>query len=236
LSRISRKELKQDEVVLEVGKSVEFFQAHRQNLIVGAIVTAVIVLGGYGAYVLYNNRSDKAAEALGKAMQTYHAPVRPASLSDSPNEITFTTDKLRAEASLKLFQQVADQHSMMRAGKLAHYYAGLCQADLGNLPEADKELTAAVNSGDSYVESVARLALGGVQAREKKADAEQTFRYLVDHPTDVVPKVMAQLALADYLGASKPADAEKIYKEIEAGKPDPEISQLITKQRSELAK
>ena len=68
---------------------------------------------------------------------------------------------------------------MLRPGKLARYYAGLCEVDLGNLPEADQQLTAAVAGGDSYVQPLARLALAGVQARENKAaDAEQTFRYL----------------------------------------------------------
>ena len=237
MSRISRKELKQDEVVLEVGKTVEFFQAHRDRLIVGGIVTAVLAIGGYGGYTFYSTRMESANQALGKAIETFHAPVRPVSLSDAPNEVTFTTDKQRGEAALREFQQVADKYSILRGGKLARYYIGLCQEDLGNLPEADKALTAAVESGDSYVGPLARLALASVQARQNKAaDAEQTFRYLVDHPSDAVPKVTAQLALADFLGATKPAEAEKIYKELEAGKPDMQVSELINKQRSELAK
>ncbi len=237
MARISRKELKQDEVVLEVGKTVEFFQAHRDRLIVGGIAAAVLLIGGYGGYALYSNRTESANEGLGKALQTYHAPVRPVSLSDAPTEITFTTDKQRAEAALREFQQVADKYSMLRPAKLARYYIGLCQEDLGNLPEADRQLSAAVSSSDSYVQPLARLALASVQARENKAaDAEQSYRYLVDHPSDVVPKITAQLALADFLGATKPAEAEKIYKELEAGKPDVQITELIRKQRSEIAK
>jgi predicted negative regulator of RcsB-dependent stress response len=237
LARISRKELKQDEVVLEVGKTVEFVQANRDRLIVGGIVAVVLVIGGWGGYTLYSNRQESSSEALGKALETYHAPVRPVSLSDSPNEITFTTEQQRADAALRQFEPVADKYSMMRAGKLARYYVGLCDVDLGNLPEADKQLSAVVSSGDSYVQPLARLALAGVQTRENKAaDAEQSYRYLVDHPGDSVPKITAQLALADFLGASKPAEAEKIYKELEAGKPDIQITDLIQKQRSEIAK
>ena len=237
MARISRKELKQDEVVLEVGKTVEFVQAHRDRLIVAGIVAAVLVIGGWGGYTLYNTRAESANEGLGKALETYHAPVRPVSLSDSPNEVTFTTEKLRADAALRQFEPVAEKYSMMRAGKLARYYVGLCNVDLGNLPEAEKQLNAALSSSDSYVPPLARLALAGVQVRENKnSDAEQNFRYLVDHPSDSVPKITAQLALADFLGATKPADAEKIYKELEAGKPDVQVTDLIQKQRSEIAK
>jgi predicted negative regulator of RcsB-dependent stress response len=237
LARISRKELKQDEVVLEMSKTVEFVQVHRDRLILGGIVAAVLIIGGWGGYLLYSNRSESASEGLGKALETYHAPVRPVSLADSPNEVTFTTEQLRADASLRQFQQVADKYSMMRTGKLARYYVGLCQLDMGHLADADKDLNAAVSTGDSYVQPLARLALAGVQARENKAaDAEQNFRYLVDHPSDTVPKITAQLALADYLGATKPAEAEKIYKELEAGKPDVQITELIQKQRAEIAK
>jgi predicted negative regulator of RcsB-dependent stress response len=237
LARISRKELKQDEVVLEVGNVVEFVQEHRDRLIIGGIVLVVLVAVGWGGYAFYSNRVTGANEGLGKALETYHAPVRPVSLSDSPNQVTFTTEQLRADAALRQFEPVADKYSMMRAGKLARYYVGLCDVDLGNLPEADKNLNAAVSASDSYVQPLARLALAGVQARENKAaDAEQSFRYLVDHPSDSVPKVTAQLALADFLGGSKPAEAEKIYKELEAGKPDVQVSDLIQKQRSGIAK
>ena len=89
--------------------------------------------------------------------------------------------------------------------------------DLGNLPEAEKELNAATSSGNAYVQPLARLALAGVQARENKmSEAEQNYRYLVDHPSDAVPKATAQLALAGLLKPTKPAEAEKIYKELEA--------------------
>ncbi len=237
MAGISRKELKQNDFVAELSSSFDFVQQNKTALIIGALLVLVLAGGGWGGYTWYNNRADGAAEALGKALQTYHAPVRPVSLADAPNEITFTTDKLRADASLKLFQEVADKYGMMRSGKLAHYYMGLCQVDLGNLPAAEKELTDVMNGGDTFAAPLARLALAGVDIRATKpADAEQNLRYLVDHPSEAVPKLTAQLALAAYLGPRKPAEAEQIYKDIEASKPGMEIMQLIQKQRAEIAK
>ena len=237
MSRISRKEMKTDELALEVSKTVEFVQSHRQNLILWGIIAAVLLAAGGGGYLFYSKRIDTANEMLGNAIRTFHSPIRPISLNDQGDEPTFPTIQARDEQALRDFQTVAADYSMLRPGKVARYYVGLTQLDQSHLAEADKELTAAMSSGDPYVGSLARLALASVYVREKKtAEAEQAYRYLVDHPSDSVPKVTAQLALAAFLGPDKPAEAEKIYKDIESSKPAPEIAELVSKARQDAAK
>lgn len=237
MSRIGRQELKHDEVVETVSESLHFMQAHRDRLILGGIILAVVAVGGFGGYTWYNQRADASNEALGNAFRTFHAPVRAVSLNDAPGDTIFTTDKERQEASLKQFQAVADKYSMMRAGKLARYYIGLCHLNLGQLNEAEQDLTAAMNSSDSLVQPVARLALAQLQARQNKtADAETNLRYMIDHPSESVPKITAQLMLAELLASSKPAEAEKVYKELEAAKPDQDVAFVIQQQRAKLIK
>ena len=237
MSRISRKEMKTDELVLEVSKTVEFVQSHKQNLLLWTIIVALLLVTGGGGYLFYSKRVDTASEMLGNAMRIYHAPIRPISLNDQGDELTFPTIQARDEQALRGFQTVASGYSMLRAGRVARYYIGLTQLDQGHLAEADKELNAAMSSGDSYIAPLARLALASVYEREKKlAEAEQAYRYLVDHPSDSVPKVTAQLALAAFLGPTKPAEAEKVFKELENSKPDPEVASLISKTRQETTK
>jgi len=237
LSRISRKEMKKDELVLEVSKAVELVQSNKRDLILWGSIAVVVVVVVVGGYFFYTNRVDTASEELGNAMRLYHAPIRPISLNDAGDEPTFPTVQGRDEEALKGFETVANKYSMMRAGKIARYYVGIVQLDQGNVPEAEKQLTAAVSGGDSYVEPLARLALGSVYMREKKLDqAEQAYRYLVDHPTDSVPKITAQLALASLIAPTKPAEADKIFKEIQASKPDPEVANLVSKAQQESGK
>ena len=237
MSRISRKEMKKDELVLEVSKAVELVQSNKRDLILWGSIAVVLVVAVVGGYFFYTNRVDTASEELGNAMRLYHAPIRPISLNDAGDEPTFPTVQGRDEEALKGFETVANKYSMMRAGKIARYYVGIVQLDQGNVPEAEKQLTAAVSGGDSYVEPLARLALGSVYMREKKLDqAEQAYRYLVDHPTDSVPKITAQLALASLIAPTKPAEADKIFKEIQASKPDPEVANLVSKAQQESGK
>ncbi len=234
MSRISRKELKTDELVVEVGKTVEYVQSHQDRLTLWGVVAVLVLAVGGGGYWYYTHRMDAANEALGLALHEFHAQIKPISLNDS-EEPSYPTTKARDDAALKDFQAVADKYGMMRPGKLAHYYLGVTHLDQGQLAEAEKELNIAVNSGDSYVATLSRLAVGGVYARmNKAAEAEQSYRYLVDHPSDPVSKPMAQLALASFLGKTKPAEAEKIYKEMDGAKPPPELVELITRGRAEM--
>src|SRR5258708_18684758 len=104
LAGISRKELKTDGLVAEVTKTVDFVQTHRQNLIVGGIVAALVIVVVGGGYLFYTKRTDAANLALGNALRTFHAPVRAASLSDTPEDLIFATDKERQERAIKEFQ------------------------------------------------------------------------------------------------------------------------------------
>jgi len=232
MARISRKELKTDEFAAEVSKTVEFVQTNRQRLIAAGVVVAVLVIVGGGGYTWYTKRAEGASEALGNAMRTYHAPVRPVSLSDAPGELVFGTDNQRATQALTEFQAVADKYSWMRVGKTAQYYAGLCQTTLGNLPEAEKQLNAVASSSDSFVAPLAKMALANLYARENKtAQAQQLYQDLIDHPSDSLPKATAQLALAEFLQPTKPAEADKIFKDVAASNPGPDVAELIAKAR-----
>jgi tetratricopeptide (TPR) repeat protein len=219
VARITRKELKKDEIVLEVSKTVELFQAHRERLMIVGIVAGVVLLTALGGYLIYDKRMSNANEALGKAMLTYHAPVKPP--SPTPEEAkSFVTEKEKYTTAVREFLPVAQKYSWLKPGLIARYYAGLCQANLDNFTEAEKELNAVIRTGNENLAPLARLALANTMVRAgRPADAEQFYRQLIDHPSSTVPKITAQLALAAQIRTTKPAEAEKIYKDIEAAKP-----------------
>lgn len=248
MARITRKELKQDVLAQEVSRTYEFLQINRDRLILGVAALGIVLLGAGGGYLLWEKRTASANEALARAQRTYHAKVEPPAPSSSPSGArtitldfsqtpSFPSEKEKNSAALKEFLAVAQKHSWLKPGKIARYYTGLCQADLGNFGEAEKELNAAIQSGDSNVSSLARLALANTVSREgKNSEAEQLYRYLVEHPSPGVPVMTAQLALADYLRASKPAEAEKIYRQLDNQKLSPTASGLAQKGLESLKK
>ncbi len=220
MARITRKELKKDEFAEEISKTYQFLQAQRERLTVAAAVLGIALLAGGGGYLLREKREAVGNEDLGRALRTYHAPVRSENASEQEREKTFATDKERYTEALKEFRAIAGKYSWLDIGKIAHYYAGLCQDQLGNPAEAEKEFGVAVRRGDTDLAAVARLALANLQARTGKGpEAEKNYRYLVEHPSAGVPRAGAQLALADYLSPSKPAEAQKLYQDVKTKYP-----------------
>jgi len=225
LARISRKELRKDQFAEEISKTYEFVQAQRQRLMLGSLIAGVVLLVGVGGYLLWQKREALANDDLSRALRTYHAPVH--SETTAEGEQTFATEKDRSAESLKQFQAVAKKYSWLKIGRIAHYFAGLCQAQLGNSPEAEKEWEIAARRGDPDLASLSRLAQANLQARTGKgSEAEKNYRYLVAHPSTIVPKATAELALADYLSSTKPSEAEKLYEDIKNTYPNSPASEL----------
>ena len=235
MARISRKELKKDEFAQEVSKTYEFVQAHRDKLTVAALAVAVGLLAGVGGYFLVEKRKANANDALSKAMRTYLAPVRGTAAALPEEEKSFATEKEKYTQAVKEFLAIAQRYSRLKPGQIARYYAGLCQANLNNFAEAEKEWNAVIQRGDPELAALARLALANMQARAGKGpEAEKLYRYLIEHPTVGVPKVWAQLALAEFLRTSKPAEAEKLYRQIEEENPNKAAADLARRGLEEL--
>ena len=221
MARITRKELKKDEFAQEVSKTYEFIQVHKDQLALLALVVAAVLLAALGGYLLLEKRLANANDALSRALRTYHAPVREGAVATPDEEKSFATSKDKYSEALKEFRAIAEKYSRLKPGRISRYYVGLCQANLGNLAEAQREWNAVIQDSDADLAALSRLALADAQARAgKAAEAEKLYRSLADHPTSSVPKATAQLALAELLRASKPSEAEKIYREIEKQNPE----------------
>ena len=68
---------------------------------------------------------------------------------------------------------------------------------------------------DAETAALAKLALAGLfEQQGKDAEAREQYQYLVDHPTTMVPKGRAQLALARYLSTREPEKAKEILNEL----------------------
>lgn len=237
MARISRKELKKDEFVQEVTHTVEYVQMHRQPIVVWSAVAGGLLLVVLGSYLLWNKRNTDASDSLSRALRTFHGTVLPAGApppQGSPEKF-YASDKEKFTTALQEFQAIAGKYSMQKQAAVARYYIGLCQLQLGNTAEGQRELTALAEGKDEQVGSVARFALASALVNQNKMDeAEKHYRYLIDHPTAEVPKTAAQMTLAAHLRSTKPKEAEKIYRELEQQKFSPKLADMAKRMLAEL--
>ena len=105
----------------------EEFLIKNKNLLLGAVIALVVIVGGYMAYKNFVSEPKelKASEAIFKGEQYFGADNYEAALNG---------DSLGFAGFVKL----ADEFSGTKAGNLANAYAGICYAQLGKYEDAEK--------------------------------------------------------------------------------------------------
>jgi predicted negative regulator of RcsB-dependent stress response len=208
VDKLTRKELKSDKFALEVQHSVQFVSGHRGQMLrwgAPAVALALIVAG-----VLYYRNYEHAArqEALHEAMRVQNANVGPA---QSEYVLSFPTAEARKTAVLKAWRELVAKYPGTEEGRIGEFFLGTNAADDANLPEAEKHFKASIDSGNGPYASLAKLALAQVYAGEGKVnEGTQLLQSLMDHPTVLVSKETATLALADILKKTDPQRAKKL--------------------------
>ncbi len=211
----TRHALKQDKFVETTATSIDWLQMHRGNVIkIGAVVLVAIALIVTGS-IVYNNRSEQAEVAFGKAMDIYNAPLRQPGQPVAPNDNSYATAADRAKAANPLFVDVADHYGWFKSGANAEYFAGLTYLDLNQTASAEKELQKAADSHDTGLAALAKMALAGLYRQTgRDSQAVDIYNQVIKNPTATVPASSAKLELAGLYETTNPAAAKKIYAEI----------------------
>ncbi|MGH9357758.1 MAG: tetratricopeptide repeat protein [Terriglobia bacterium] len=238
MAHLTRKELKQDPFLSAYYDDfVDFAEKHYAQLAIGAVIIAVIVVALI-SWKHHEQRQEASANALlGAALATFHGYVGAAPADALGGGVEkFSTEQEKYQAALKAFNSVASLFPRQKAGEIALYYAGTCQALLGQQTAAIKTLQQAGHSSDPNISSLARLALADELARAGKlSSAEGIYKDLAQHPTHTVPAETAWLALADAESATSPSQARQIYERInsEDGS-DPYLAETLKQKLAEL--
>jgi hypothetical protein len=158
-----------------------------------AALIAVGVLAGLWSW--YSARkSDEARRALGHAIEVASAPVTPTPAPGS-TDLSFPTEKDRAERAVKEFQAVANKYGNPYREKANYFIAtNLLSVDR---PKGISELESLSKSGDSEVAALSKFALA--QAREEDAQYDQAaagYAELAKQNSVVVTQDVANLRLA----------------------------------------
>lgn len=208
MDRITRKSLKEDRFAAEVTQSVEFLTEHRrQSIIYGGVAVAVLAIG-LGIYFYWQHHSTAAHAELAEALATDRAPV---SDEQTPGRTSFKTEAEKNSKALAAFQSVVKDFPRSKEASIANYYIGVIDYRMGKTAEAQRQFEKVISGGDADVAGLARLTLGEIYAAQGRLDdARKIYDYLIQHPTVMVPKTEAQLALVRALRASHPEEARKL--------------------------
>lgn len=208
MDKLTRKELKTDKFALEVEHTVEFLETHRRQAIVIAVVALVAILSvAGGRYYLRHQRLVR-QQALRQAERIYDAQIGPPS---SPYLIFFPTEEAKKEAVRKAFGEIIEKYPRSEEAAVARYYLGAIANEEGNTEEAIRRFREVIDSGKQPYASQAALSLAQLYAgQDKVEEAEKILRDLVAHPTVLVSKEQATIALAQVLRRTKPEEARKL--------------------------
>lgn len=208
MDRLTRKELKTDKFVTDFGRTVEFLEEHLTSAIITAVVVAVLVAVIAGAYYYRKQQHAGREQALHMALRTYEAQVGHGS---SPFIVTFPTAAAKEAAIQKVFHALIKKYPGSDEAIIAHYYLGIDASSNGDNEQAAKQFKLVMESGKQPYASQAAFSLAMIYAGESKTkEAEKILRDLVAHPTILVSKGQATIALAKVLAKTNPEEARKL--------------------------
>ena len=207
MSRITRKELKTDQVALQVEQGLSFFQRHQKEAgkYAGIAAVVAVLIAGYAYYS--RSEHNKREQALAAAIRVQEAGVG----VSGNGGLTFPTQEAKDTETLRVFGDLRTKYSGSAEGEIAQYYLASIKADQGKLAEAEKGFQEVAEKGDGKYAALAKFSLAQIYFSDGRTDqGEKTLRDLIDHPTLFVSKEQATITLARYLAPRKPAEARKL--------------------------
>ena len=236
----TRHQLKQDafsRVTIDAAeRTAHWTVEHRTNLIIGALIVAIVLAGGIGGWLYLSSQDEKASVELSQAVRTMETQLRPAGTPAQPDIPSFTSIKERTEAAKKQFQTIVDKYPHTRTSDMAHYFLGVPSVDLGDNTAAERDFKDVISSGNREVSAVAKSALASLYGQTNRTkEAAALYQELINKPTASVSKVTAQLQLAElYQHSNQPLDAKRLYEQIKKDNPGNEAGQIATQKLTDL--
>ena len=205
----TRHALKQDKFVQATTSGLSWIELHRSQVIRASVIAVVILAAIIGSAAFYEHRTAQASLALGQALEIYNSPLRQ---PGEPEDGSFSTIADRAKAANRQFVDVANRYGNLEPGKVALYFAGLTDIDLGKTADAEGSLKEVAGSYHQDLASLAKVALANLYVQTGKTQqAIDLYKQLIAKPTDTVPASAAQLQLAALYEKTDPQQAKQIY-------------------------
>ena len=216
--------------------TVHWTEEHKSKLIIGGLALAVVLAAAFGGWYYLNQQDLKASVLLNQAVRTMDTQLRPAGTPAEPEFPTFASAKERTTEAQKQFRSIVDQYPHTRTAEFARYFLGLTSSQLGDNASAGRDLTAVASTHNEDLAALANLALAAVyRDTNRTKDATDLYNQLIAKPTRSVGKTTAQMELAEtYVSTQQPAEAKRVYEQIQKENPASEVAQFATQKLQEL--
>jgi len=208
-TKMTRHQLKeQDEITTSLHTFTELVVARKQEVTIGVIVIAVLLIGFFGWRFYSSRRNASAQTQLSQAINIFN---------DTAN---IKSEKERYERAMAEAQKTHDQYPSLPAGSIALYYVALSQEGLGDTAKAIQNLQQVAGHGDASIRSVAQFALGSIyKKRGETQKAIDTYKQLFDSGGYSKAAVAYELAML-YEVNKQPDQAKEYYQKLVSEFPD----------------
>jgi TolA-binding protein len=204
--KLTRKEMKRDELVNVVGRSVEYAESHTRAFLVGIGAFVVAVAIGVAVYAYLGHRGARAETALSYAMKVYSAPIEapgsatPAKPQD-PAQPSFPSEVARQARAKALFTAVRRDYGFSDAAAVASVYLAAIDAQQGRLDLARQLWSDFVkHHGKHMLAAEARLDLIDLDRQQGKAQqVVQDLRAMLEQSEAPLPQDVTLFELAKTL-------------------------------------
>jgi predicted negative regulator of RcsB-dependent stress response len=236
----TRHQLKQDRFSLATfgaaEATVHWTVEHKSKLTLVGVVLALLLAAAFGGWYYLNQQDQKASVQLNQAVRTLDTSVRPAGAPAEPDLPSFASATERATQAHKQFQAIVDGYPHTRTAEFARYFLGLTSSQLGDPAAAERDLKDIASSHNDDLAALAKMALATVYRNTKRTkDAINLYNALIATPTRSVGKATAQMELADtYKSSQQPAEAKRVYEQMQKENPASEVAQIATQKLQEL--
>ena len=218
MTKLHRRDLKQDEVRTKVAEAVKSVSLHGREVVY--IILAVVAVAGIAIAWFFYERSQQQAsqDLLGTALEKFNAPVAQQVDPNMPKPAyNFNSETEKYTAAVKDFEKVAADYGNTPAADMARYLSGVCYFYLKDYGKAEQNLKQSVKVSDRnilYYQS--RLALADLYNKTNRPQqAIDVLNEALKPSKAQVPKEFLLLQLAQsYEKAGKTKEAKDTYQKI----------------------
>jgi tetratricopeptide (TPR) repeat protein len=217
-SRLSRQEIKRDEVLETLGGFFGFVRKHGRTILMGIGATVLAVLAIVSFRVIQHGKAAEGSEALALALTAYGAPIDPAGANpDDPTSPVFASEEARSARATALFADVAADYAGTAPGDIAGAYLGSIASAAGDLAQAREQWENYLDrQGGHILASEVRLNLMSLDREEGKgAELVDSLRAELSSARPDLPEevLLNQLALT-LESLDRHAEARDIYQRL----------------------
>jgi tetratricopeptide (TPR) repeat protein len=212
--RLSRQEIKRDEVLEGLSRSIEFSRHHARAIGLAALAALLVVLAALGAGWWMKQRGERANHALSEVLGS-EAGV----------------------ADRQSLEEVAARYGSSAPGSVALALAGEAAAAEGDLAAAREHWEAFLDRAPQSMLSVnVRLNLIGLARQQGRAEeVERELRAMLEAPDPALPVSLARYQLGLTLETlGRPDEARAAYDQVLEEAPDSPVARAARERQAAL--